>query len=63
VYYRQKQNIKIEKQLRKTSDGRTEASHLVSQLETLITGMFNKETLIDHQIKFLITQNHLIPVF
>ncbi|MGB4206180.1 MAG: HsdR family type I site-specific deoxyribonuclease [Bacteroidales bacterium] len=31
----------------KTSDGRTEASHLVSQLETLIRGMLNKETLID----------------
>ncbi|MFY9153994.1 MAG: type I restriction endonuclease subunit R, partial [Prolixibacteraceae bacterium] len=31
----------------KTSDGKTEASHLVSQLETLILGMLNKETLID----------------
>jgi len=31
----------------KTSDGKTEASHLVSQLETLIQGMLNKETLLD----------------
>jgi len=31
----------------KSSDGKIEASHLVSQLETLIEGMLNKETLID----------------
>ena len=31
----------------KTSDGKTEASHLVSQLETLINGMLNKVTLLD----------------
>lgn len=31
----------------KTADGKVEASHLVSQLETLIQGMLNKETLID----------------
>src|SRR5690606_17331257 len=31
----------------KTSDGKSEASHLVSQLETLIAGMLNKETLLD----------------
>jgi type I restriction enzyme R subunit len=31
----------------KTSDGKTEASHLVGQLETLIQGMLSKETLID----------------
>lgn len=31
----------------KTSDGKIEASHLVSQLETLIQGMLKKETLID----------------
>ncbi|MDX9695970.1 MAG: type I restriction endonuclease subunit R [Bacteroidales bacterium] len=30
----------------KSRDGQTEASHLVSQLETLIQGMLNKETLI-----------------
>lgn len=31
----------------KSSDGRAEASHLVSQLETLIQGMLNKTTLLD----------------
>ncbi len=31
----------------KTSDGKKEASHLVSQLETLINGMLNKKTLLD----------------
>jgi type I restriction enzyme, R subunit len=31
----------------KTADGKVEASHLVSQLETLIQGMLNKETLLD----------------
>lgn len=31
----------------KTADGKTEASHLVGQLETLIQGMLYKETLID----------------
>ncbi len=31
----------------KSADGKAEASHLVSQLETLIQGMLNKETLLD----------------
>ena len=31
----------------KTSDGRQEASHLVSELETLIKGMLNQNTLLD----------------
>ncbi|MCB0704043.1 MAG: type I restriction endonuclease subunit R [Saprospiraceae bacterium] len=31
----------------KTSDGKTEASRLVPELETLINGMLNKETLLD----------------
>ena len=31
----------------KSADGKAEASHLISQLETMITGMLNKETLID----------------
>ena len=31
----------------KTADGKSEASNLVSQLETLIKGMLNKETLLD----------------
>lgn len=31
----------------KSSNGKIEASHLISQLETLIKGMLNKETLLD----------------
>jgi type I restriction enzyme R subunit len=31
----------------KTADGKEEASHLVSQLETLIKGMLDKATLLD----------------
>ena len=31
----------------KSSDGKTEASHLIGQLETLIKGMLNRETLLD----------------
>lgn len=31
----------------KTSDGKTEASHLIPQMETLIYGMLNKETMLD----------------
>lgn len=31
----------------KSADGKVEASHLTSQLETLIAGMLNKETLLD----------------
>lgn len=31
----------------KSADGKAEASHLISQLETLITGMLDKETLLD----------------
>ena len=31
----------------KSADGKAEASHLVSQLETLIDGMLNKATLLD----------------
>ncbi|MBI9071397.1 MAG: type I restriction endonuclease subunit R [Melioribacteraceae bacterium] len=31
----------------KTSDGKTEAPHLIGQLETLINGMLNKKTLLD----------------
>jgi type I restriction enzyme R subunit len=31
----------------KSADGKVEASHLISQLETLIKGMLNRETLID----------------
>jgi len=31
----------------KTSDGKSEASHLIPQMETLINGMLNKETVLD----------------
>lgn len=40
----------------KTADGHTEASHLVSQLETLIQGMLSKETLIDLLRHFIVFQ-------
>ncbi len=38
----------------KTADGKTEASKLISQLETLIEGMLNKETLLDLIRHFLV---------
>jgi type I restriction enzyme, R subunit len=38
----------------KTVDGKAEASHLVSQLETLIVGMLNKATLIDLLQNFIV---------
>ncbi len=38
----------------KTADGKKEASHLVSQLETLIKGLFNKETLVDYIRYFIL---------
>ncbi len=38
----------------KSADGKAEASHLVSQLETLIQGMLNKETLIDLMRHFIV---------
>lgn len=38
----------------KTSDGQAEASHLVSQLETLIAGMLNKKTLLDLVRHFIV---------
>ena len=38
----------------KSADGMAEASHLVSQLETLIQGMLNKETLIDFIRHFIV---------
>ncbi len=38
----------------KSYDGKIEASHLVSQLETLIVGMLNKETLIDLMRHFIV---------
>lgn len=38
----------------KSADGKAEASHLVSQLETLIQGMLNKETLLDLVRHFIV---------
>lgn len=38
----------------KSADGKEEASHLVSQLETLIYGMLNKETLLDLVRHFIV---------
>jgi len=38
----------------KSSDGKAEASHLVGQLETLIKGMLNKETLLDLLRHFIV---------
>lgn len=38
----------------KSADGKAEASHLVSQLETLIMGMLNKETLLDLVRHFIV---------
>jgi type I site-specific restriction-modification system R (restriction) subunit/very-short-patch-repair endonuclease len=42
----------------KTADGKMEASHLTSQLETLIQGMLNKETLIDILRHFIVFEKH-----
>ena len=38
----------------KSADGKEEASHLVGQLETLINGMLNKETLLDLVRHFIV---------
>ena len=38
----------------KTADGKIEASHLVSQLETLMNGMLNKATLLDLVRHFIV---------
>lgn len=38
----------------KSADGKAEASHLVSQLETLIVGMLNKSTLLDLLRHFIV---------
>jgi len=38
----------------KTADGKAEASHLVSEMETLIAGMLNKETLLDLLRHFIV---------
>ncbi len=38
----------------KSSDGKKEASHLISELETLIKGMLNKQTLLDLVRHFIV---------
>ncbi|MGE5481156.1 MAG: type I restriction endonuclease subunit R [Chloroflexota bacterium] len=40
----------------KTSDGKTEAAHNIGEIETLIRGMLNKETLIDLIRHFIVFQ-------
>ena len=42
----------------KTADGKAEASHLVSQLETLIKGMLNKTTLLDMVRHFVVYEKN-----
>ncbi len=44
----------------KTADGKAEASHLVSQLETLIKGMLNKETLLDLIRHFIVFERQAV---
>ncbi|NCB03284.1 MAG: type I restriction endonuclease subunit R, partial [Spirochaetia bacterium] len=41
----------------KSSDGRNEASHLIGQLETLIQGMLNKQTLLDLIRHFIVFES------
>lgn len=42
----------------KSADGKVEASHLVSQLETLILGMLNKTTLLDLLRHFIVFEKN-----
>jgi type I restriction enzyme R subunit len=42
----------------KSKDGMQEASHLRSELETLITGMFRKEVLLDLLRNFIVFEKH-----
>jgi len=42
----------------KSADGKTEASHLVSQLGTLINGMLNKSTLVDLIRHFIVFEKN-----
>ena len=42
----------------KSADGKAEASHLVSQLETLIVGMLNKGTLLDLLRHFIVFEKN-----
>jgi len=42
----------------KTSDGKSKASHLISELETLINGMFNKTTFLDLIRHFIVFEKN-----
>lgn len=42
----------------KSADGKAEASHLISQLETLIVGMLNKATLLDLLRHFIVFEKN-----
>lgn len=42
----------------KTKDGLKEESHLRSQLETMVTGMFRKDTLLDLLRSFIVFEKH-----
>lgn len=44
----------------RTSDGKQEASHLISELETLIQGMLNKETLLDLIRHFIVFEKTIV---
>ncbi len=44
----------------KTADGKEEASHLVSQLETLIKGMLNQKTLLDLIRHFIVFEQRVV---
>lgn len=54
----------------KSADGKAEASHLISQLETLINGMLNKQTLLDLIRHFIVfeeskqedTETHVVTI-
>jgi len=46
----------------KTADGKQEASHLVSQLETLIKGMFDKKTLLDLIRHFIVFEQRVVQI-
>ncbi len=46
----------------KTADGKQEASHLVSQLETLIKGLFDKKTLLDLIRHFIVFEQRAVQL-
>lgn len=46
----------------KSSDGKVEASHLVSQLEVLIQGMLNRESLLDLIRSFTVLRKQKLKI-